>query len=455
MKNRNTVLLIGNGFLYSLIDFIRSKEIAELHGSNDIDKKLEEIARLWDKFDDIRQKIKTKLGKKVSIEKGIEYIYNFIDIVEKIYNHVYTNRSRDYFNYKSCEDLSFKNIRKCIEKFFFKKVTKIVEKFWSDEKILYPVIIKLISKQSDWDQGKHFLSHIKNIYTTNYDMVAYAIFKSIGSTSNKLYDESNFDFFDDMFIDKHIDSRKCSDYYLCFNINNNDSTPRLLHLHGSYRLFKIKYTGNKEGEEIKVKEGKYIEFYKCFEKKYLSNFDNKDHYNYILPILILNAPGDKKKSIEEYRCLKTYFNLFERDLENENIVNLVIWGQSLKDDPHIFKTIGEKFIYNDKKLNKRKKIILIDTDTEGHAILKVMGMLRDLKNSHEEGREEEVNKSINKMDRKIKYFLPEKYLNGKDINSKELIDLIDNIVQNTEIKVIDPKNYQNLNSLFEEILKEL
>ncbi|RUM58189.1 MAG: hypothetical protein DSY60_02530, partial [Persephonella sp.] len=104
-------------------------------------------------------------------------------------------------------------------------------------------------------------------------------------------------------------------------------------------------------EEIKIKNTNF--------KKFID-----ENESILEPILILNAPSLKEKQIKNFSLLKTYLYAFEKDLKKSNV--LIIWGQSLENDPHIKEIIERKFINNNEIIDK--KLIIIDIN-ENHYFL--------------------------------------------------------------------------------------
>jgi NAD-dependent SIR2 family protein deacetylase len=131
-----------------------------------------------------------------------------------------------------------------------------------------------------------------------------------------------------------------NNYYNIFDLNNyfrDEEESKLLHLHGSYKFF-IYF-----GDFIKVKKDGW-NFYR----------ENKEM---LIPVLIFNAPKFKEKQIKSFAVLNVYFHAFKEELKKSK--NLIIWGQSLKNDPHIENVIKKLFI--DSKV-KEKRLIIVDNE---------------------------------------------------------------------------------------------
>ncbi|QTA38509.1 SIR2 family protein [Thermosipho ferrireducens] len=305
------VFLLGNGFNYSIRDFIEDKNL-----KNEINK----IINLWEEFAQFFSEIKNMDEyESLSDENIIDIIHKSISLLGLL------------------PLINNKNLEKCLEKIkteFFNKINdkllNIVEKFVEiEESGIYKQIANFYHNHTEYNFYKFIEENKISIYTTNYDGIAEIIFAydkdEISENKIKLRDMFGYGDY----------------YYNAFDFNNyfrDENESKLLHLHGSYKFFSY------QGDFIKIKkEGWY--FYR----------KNKDMLS---PILIFNAPGLKEKQIKNFSVLSVYFKSFERELTKAK--NLIIWGQSLKNDPHIEKIIKELFIKNNEI--RERNLIIIDKE---------------------------------------------------------------------------------------------
>lgn len=369
----NSVLLIGNGFLYSIADFLEknrkdnsNKEIDE------VSKRIKLISGLWKEFDDIHKdrELSRKLAdiynvRSLSPENFIEHIYSSMDILRL------THKLFNDGGIKKCESC-FSDLSKSINNAISSKIASIIDKFWNEEEEnkLYPTLynFRLNGVLVKDKNIEGFLNNISSIYTTNYDGVLEILFKFNENRKGKIFNLVDLFNSASCGIHKNDGENENKDnyqhYYVCFSgINYYRNAKKLLHLHGSYKFFK--YTVGLGELEIKIKKEKKQEFFESLRKeiKDKSLENGSPIFSVLFPIIVFGAPNLKMEVINSYNSLRTYFVLFQQDLKRNK--NLIIWGQSLKNDPHILNAIKEFFIKENP--NGNKKIIIIDVD-ENHIL---------------------------------------------------------------------------------------
>jgi hypothetical protein len=322
-------ILLGNGFNYSIKDFIESHKDDYMHLLQNIAKLIKAIEGITELWGELNKLVDTTNVDENLIE-DIHKSFTFLSLIKPFENE---------HNLKNC----VKELKEKFNKSFIETLWKIIHRFLEYEsKGFYQDLTKLsqnIFNDYNYIPCQKIRGKNVNLYTTNYDGIAEII---LGYDGKQLS-------LPDMF-------RGCdSDYYVCFSKKGYEEDKegyKLFHLHGSYKFFAYKFFLPADYEEIKIKR-EHINFVK----------ENK---NLLEPIIVLNAPSIKEKQIERFEVLKSYFSVFKTDLQKSE--KLIIWGQSLEYDPHLLKAIEEHFVRN-KDFSKRE-IIIVDIDFS-HKILRL------------------------------------------------------------------------------------
>ncbi len=318
------VILLGNGFNISLREFVSDENVKE---------QIEAIIKLWNEFDKLVENNKEFIEK---ILEDLNKSFYILSIIKPFYENGELknclDKLKEQFHSEFIDrlwDIVFEFIKQENNNFY----RELANYFHID---LFPKInpYKKISEKGNID-----------IYTTNYDGIAEILF-GYDAKEEQGYNKIKLR---DMF-------RGCDGYptYVCFSedgYREDLNEPKLLHLHGSYKFYVYDFFPYWSYKEIKV------------SRDYLENFvkENKTHLE---PIIILNAPKFKEKQIKNFHILNTYLKVFEENIKKTN--TLVVWGQSLENDPHIKKIIDENFINN---RDEERKIIIIDVN-ENHVLKK-------------------------------------------------------------------------------------
>ena len=314
----NIVWLIGNGFNKSVENTLENTEL-KLSIKNHI--------KLWDKFERIFGDIRKSLSndKNISDEEVIEQIFKLFDIFSSLGNPMSSNNYAERINY--CINLLKENINKTVAS----KIFEVILDFMKAE--TDGVYGELNRSGINSDLGKLLNKNTNFFFTTNYDGIGEMVFGIDSDDKRISKDHRIADFFNNCPMSQ--------DSYLCYYMRHNlkDARGCYLHLHGSYRYFLKQGTG-----PIKLK--------KEFIEKIVQ--DNK-LLNGFTPIIIFNAPNTKLHFIEANSLLSNYFNLFKEALYKNH--KLVIWGQSLKSDPHILKLITDNY-------DRLEKILILDPQGE-------------------------------------------------------------------------------------------
>lgn len=303
-----TILLVGNGFNYMVEswvnnlpdDFISSK-IDE--NKEELTQKINEITRLWQKFNDIFEEIKQK-NPKLNDEELIRIIYSVIDLFSTMSGLEKIMGPEKLLQLKSLFD-----------SLLLEKIRDIALEFKRHhESVGYKNIKKIFP-----DFGKNFHQILMDnkvdyihIFTTNYD----------GILDTLLTDEPSGFIFRDGF------GTTMSDRLLQFYEYNINFNKIICHLHGSY-LYEKNF-----GTTYKLKK----------------NLENTD------PVMIFNNPDFKEDIIKKDTVLLEYYQILESDLRDAD--QLIIFGNSMVNEPHIKNLI--------KKYGNREqlKIIVFSTNPE-------------------------------------------------------------------------------------------
>lgn len=283
------LMIVGNGFNYMVESWIRNYPDESIPSTVSEDKqsiadKIKEITHLWAKFNIVFNDIKAK-NRGISDEELIRIIYAVIDLfstlpgLKKIMTSEQLNSLKSLFN-----------------NFLLDKIIEIAQEFsnyhqdtgYKNIKRLFPTFGKSFEQMLANKNVNEF-----HIYSTNYD----------GILDTLLTDYPRNFIFQDGF--GNMDSDELLEFY-DYNINHDKI---ICHIHGSY-LYKRHF-----GKTHKLK----------------NNCLNTD------PIMIFNNPDLKEVIIRRDNVLNTYFELLEKDLINAN--KLVIFGNSMTNEPHIKKAI--------------------------------------------------------------------------------------------------------------------
>ncbi len=332
-SNRHLVWLLGNGFNYSVINFING-------GDQDLYKELNNLVELWNEFNvvfkRIKQEFSTRLGGK-NAEEILQFIFDSIKILSAI--EWQSTKYKDLFVFQEdCRGFNFDLCMSCLSEYIKSNISNsicdIVKNFIESEtNNLYKRIFNFIGDELE-KLNKYRKEQLANIqdreifFTTNYD--------GIGEMILPYYEKKS-----ERFIKARDGFGNCSDKeeQLCYlyDIQNKD-TGLFLHLHSSYKYLST-YNG-----PVKIKQDSYE---KVKEKICVGG---------LIPIIVFGEPSGKEKYINEHLPLSDYFKKFKDIMKKDNNT-LIIWGQSLRTDPHIVKVIGDNF-------NKLHSIVIVDTDPD-------------------------------------------------------------------------------------------
>ncbi|HKK63606.1 MAG TPA: SIR2 family protein [Bacteroidales bacterium] len=290
-------MIVGNGFNYLVSDLIRNYENQRTSNEEELQeiaKSIDGITRLWERFDDVFRDLREK-SNGLNDEEVIRMIYTVLDFFSSI---------EGFKQILQQEDIeSLKNI---FDGFLLNKIREISNELtkhqdnagYSELKRLFP------------NFGHNFFNLIEekeveklHIYSTNYD----------GILDTLLTDDKRGGF-----VTRDGFSRGAGPENIFLDLVPEyiDEKYLLAHLHGSYK-FKKHY-----GKTLKLR-----------------NNDFNDS-----PVMIFNNPDTKQDLILDDNVLRHYYNQLSEDLEKYD--KLVIFGNSMKTEPHIKELINKYF--NDK-----------------------------------------------------------------------------------------------------------
>ncbi|UOU97745.1 hypothetical protein MUU74_14725 [Chryseobacterium daecheongense] len=280
-----TILLVGNGFNYMVENWINNLSndlVKGMTGQNkdEITKNINEITKLWQKFNEIFEEIKLK-NPRLNDEELIRIIYSVIDLfsamsgLEKIMGKEKLEQLKGLFDSLLLEKikdiaLEFKNHHESVG---YKNIKKLFSDFGNNFNQI------LIDNNVDYI----------HIFTTNYDGILDTLL------TNNPY---GFIFHDGF---GNIQDEKFLGFYE-YNINFNKI---ICHIHGSY-LYQKSF-----GKTFKLRE----------------NIENSD------PVMIFNNPDFKEDIIKKDSVLLQYYEILESDLKDAD--QLIIFGNSMINEPHI------------------------------------------------------------------------------------------------------------------------
>lgn len=303
-ENQQISFIIGNGFNYLINDIVRNYPVSpfspwpsNIRSTKDsIISEIGKITSLWKKFDELFEELKEK-NPQYDAEELIRMIYSVIDFLSNI----------DTFQ-KILSPTLINEIKKSFEFLLIDRIRDIAKEFsyhessqgYKDLKKLFP------------NFGKDFEEILKkysvnqcDYFTTNYD----GILDTLLTLPDYKY-----------LANDGFQRSSMPDYYELNDLSLRSSKIRGLHIHGSYKFEKL------QGDTYKI--GKSIE--------------NSE------PVMIFNNPQFKGDLVRKDTVLNQYFYTLSNSLRNSD--KLIIFGNSMKNEPHIKKAINSFFTGVDKKL---------------------------------------------------------------------------------------------------------
>lgn len=301
---RRLVWLLGNGFNFAVNSFLHDDLLSD---------EIKKIINLWNTFSELFEDIRQKMGCS-NDEEAIQYIYSAIDIIKSIKPWAKMQTKNDFLN---CIDLVETFIRDNIDLALYNIILEFIK---SECNGTYKKIVSYLYENDSniWN----ILDGTNSVFfTTNYDGIGEMIlaYDPHGKPHKIKYP--------DFFL---YETCQFTEYkkYVCFDPSMEVSN-FFLHLHGSYKFFEYR------GQLIKLAHNgceELLTLYKKGEIKMLQEY---------APIIVFNAPSLKRQIITLNAILNFYFQCLKKELGNDSV--LIIWGQSLKNDPHLVDIIYKNF----------------------------------------------------------------------------------------------------------------
>jgi hypothetical protein len=312
-----TIFLIGNGFIKHLQKVVCNEIEAHLSEGknleffqNDVLQGLNQVDSLFGEFDNLEKELAGILGLE---DKSLELAYQLTDDFISWYRTKSKYPKAEY-NLKQCLD----SISLVGQQLVNEKIIPIVEKF-EDQEI--EGLYRSISQWTENKIGEEIDIHLKRtgnnmgVFTTNYD----GFFEQITYTGNE--ENKGFLLMDGFAGDSNHPLTLHKPY---FNYNRF-----IGHLHSSYKY------GWNGSQWVKIRTSR--------------------RSRNVHPLILYMKPNEKKKFIQKNSILTAYWNHFEKWLNKTE--ELVIYGNSLKSDPHIIELIK-------RALSKTALVYIADINAE-------------------------------------------------------------------------------------------
>lgn len=293
-------ILVGNGFISHLK--IMVSEYDYFGFDSELIEDLDNTYTLFDGFVEIERILKEEVFK-TNVDN--ELLYGVIDDFVKWFK-----------SFSNKEDLNpcFEKFYEVGEEVFIKHIFPVFSKFHEYEKLgTYSRLFNSLKSFKIGTSISNYKGKIE-VYTTNYDGYLDQILRNGDDNSeNKGFVfKDGFGYSNDKLVLKK--ERLSEGKIIC-------------HLHSSY-----KYGMDYDKDLIKI--------------------NNSNDIQDITPVLVYRSPKSKIKYIRENYILKTYWEIFETKLEEED--ELVIYGYSFDSDPHIKESIQ-------RQISENTKIFIINT----------------------------------------------------------------------------------------------
>jgi len=335
----------GGQYVYIKNEYRNREEIREFLDD------MNYLIKLWDEPKSHYKKLLNdlkKLGIKVNEEISI-------GILKCVIEYLYEVGAIDGSNKNYLYEINEKIIQKMIEN----TTNKFINFELNDNYRILGEIFNIKTENGWMWFGDALISLFKNnavahFYTTNYDGILDVLL--MRQNSEKRYLEDGFDIFKVGRVqtkDGNIwRAYEFTGFYKYLTICNGYKSDEMeykkiknackkilknryliAHLHGSYKF-------------VLTTSGKIYKITKS----------ENNHPTGYLPVIIYNSPVLKENIINQFKVLRCYFKAFKFSLRECS--KFVIWGNSLKTDPHIVEAICKNFD------NKEKPLYIIDINPD-------------------------------------------------------------------------------------------
>ena len=316
-----SVFLVGNGYNLFLRDYYRERDI-------ELSRAIERTCNLWDSFANTLSPLVGEAPRPVAreihdnnlnSEQTAQLLYDMLDFATGMQAFTTNTSLRKRVGMSGCTHVCVDSLESLLDS----TLHKIIRQFMDDE--AHGIYGRLFSAASPGDlpslQG--LFSSIRDrtsLFTTNYDGLFDITlgFEGFQPEGNGFAYKDGFGNVDDL----------SGLYFPSPNSASGNLEHGLrAHLHGSYKFIQERTT---EGFRMcrKIRQSEYSDLDVLLSEA--------------VPVLVFDAPSRKRSRIDRFPVLMTYYAAFEHTLLRAS--TLVIFGQSLANDPHLSATIWSNWI---------------------------------------------------------------------------------------------------------------
>lgn len=316
-----SVFLIGNGYNLFLRDYYRERDI-------DLSQAIERTCSLWNSFANALSPLVGQTPPPVAreirdndlnSEQTAQLLYDMLDFATGMQAFTSDTSLRKSVEVPGCTGVCVNSLESLLDSTLYNTIHQFVD----DE--TQGIYGRLFSAASPGDlQGlQRLFSSISNrtsLFTTNYDGLFDITlgFEGFQQERNEFTYKDGFGSIDDL-PGLYFPSPNSA----CDNLEHGLRA----HLHGSYNFIQERTTdGFRMCRKIRRREYGVLD-------RLLSA---------AVPVLVFDAPSRKRTRIDRFPVLMTYYAAFEHSLLHAS--TLVIFGQSLANDPHLSATIWSNWI---------------------------------------------------------------------------------------------------------------
>ena len=313
----NTVLLVGDGF---------NRFVAGCYPESGVAAAIRATSDLWGHFQDTLLPLVQAAPGPVqddianhsrNTERSAQLLYDMIEFAEGM---VVLNRSKDL---QSAMNLTCGTVcRQSLDRQMKDTMFKVVKEFIQDETDgLYGDLLRV--KPPGLTDLQNLMASLAGnlaVYTTNYDgIIDMVLGFEIGQDRLPGFQlNDGFGLLPGMNEDVYF-KEDLSEWFQKWGIR--------AHLHGSYKFLAQPLPGRGT-------------LYRKLNRQDLSNFDALSQYGQ--PVVVFDAPSRKFSRIDRFRMLRDYLVSFEWHLDHAQ--NLVLFGISLENDPHLVERIRSHWL---------------------------------------------------------------------------------------------------------------
>lgn len=316
-----SVFLVGNGYNLFLRDYYRGLDI-------ELSQAIERTCNLWNGFANALSPLVGQAPPPVAreirdndlnSEQTAQLLYDILDFATGMQAFTNNTSLRERVGMSGCTGVCVDSLESLLDSTLYDTIRQFV----NDE--TQGIYGRLFSAASTGDlpslQGLFSsISDRTSLFTTNYDGLFDITlgFEGFQPERNRFAYKDGFGNVDDL-----------PGLYFPSPNSANDNLEHGLraHLHGSYKFIQERTT----------------EGFRMCRKIRRSEYGTLDPLlSTAVPVLVFDAPSRKRTRIDRFPVLMTYYAAFEHTLLRAS--TLVIFGQSLANDPHLSATIWSNWI---------------------------------------------------------------------------------------------------------------